>query len=88
MSYEHIYKFDIWRGFLGLENKVFDSFKLNYKSRQGSLLGQKKRITLKELGHMKKENKLSFLFDKEILREVDNKLLQDAEQQRTGFGKI
>jgi hypothetical protein len=84
IAYEHIYKFDIWRAFLGLENSIFDSFRLNYKSRQGSLLGQKKRVSLKELNRMKRENKLSFLFDKEVLKEVEDKFIEEEEQLKTG----
>jgi hypothetical protein len=86
IGYEHIYKFDIWRSFLGLENKMFDSFKLNYISRQGSILGQKKSVSLKELSRMKKENKLSSLYDQEVLKEVENKFIEEEEQNRTGKG--
>ena len=83
LGYELVYKFDVWNAFLGLESSVFETFKKNYVSRKGYLLGKKKSLKLKDLDRLKSENKLSNLFDQEILNEVDHRIIEE-ERNRTG----
>ena len=83
IGYEKIFKFDIWNAFLGLDTRTFESFKTNYSSRKKYMLGDKKKLSLKEIGRMKKENKLTKLFDGEVLAEVENKFIEE-ENNKTG----
>ena len=77
LGYEKIYKFDVWNGFLGLENRMFETFRKNYVSRKGHMLGDKRALGLKDLDRMKRENVLSQLFDLEVLAEVENKFVEE-----------
>ena len=88
LGYEQIFKFDVWNGFLGLENKTFETFKTNYSSRKGYMFGDKKNVGLKELSRMKKEDHLSKLFDLEILSEVENKFIEEENNMPTGISLI
>jgi hypothetical protein len=83
INYEFVYKFDVWNGFLGLNSNMFETFRKNYVSRKGYLLGNKKILRLKDLDRMKSENKLSKLFDQEIIKEVENRIV-DEERNKTG----
>lgn len=83
MGYEQVYKFDVLNGFLGLEDKIFERFKKNYASRKGHLLGAKHQLSLKDLERMKKENKLTTLFDQEVLNQVEDRFM-DEENNLTG----
>lgn len=83
MGYEQVYKFDVLNKFLGMEAKEFETFRKNYASRKGHLLGDKHQLSLKDIERMKKENKLTTLFDQEVLGQVEDRFMEE-ENNPTG----
>ena len=85
LGYQQIFKFDVLIGFLSLNENDFSSFKKHYIKQKAFLTGEQDLRTWKNIQKSRKEGKLSDLFDKEILNDVQKRL---SIEEQEDFGTL
>ena len=81
LSYEKVFKFDVWKAFFRLKSDLFEVFREHYKSEKRHLMGEKSVLGLKDLEKMRKEDLLTQLFDEEVLEDVKEKFSAEFSMQ-------
>jgi hypothetical protein len=83
MAFEHIFKFDVFVGFLSLSEDSFFQFKSKYVKSKEYLTGEVNLRNLKIIQKQGQNGRLSKLFDEEVIAETEQKLFKDEQE----FGK-